>query len=31
MIPTILQSKNRSQSGMNAPACGLTLHRVYYH
>ncbi len=29
-IPDMLQAKNRCQSGMNAPACGLTLQRVMY-
>ncbi|MBT5925929.1 MAG: tRNA pseudouridine(38-40) synthase TruA [Verrucomicrobia bacterium] len=29
-IPTLLTQKNRSVSGMNAPACGLTLHKVFY-
>lgn len=29
-IPTILASKNRTQAGVTAPACGLTLKRVFY-
>lgn len=29
-IPHILASKKRSQAGMTAPACGLTLERVFY-
>lgn len=29
-IPPLLTEKNRSVTGMNAPACGLTLHKVFY-
>ena len=30
LIPILLSEKNRSVAGMNAPACGLTLHKVFY-
>ncbi len=29
-VPALLTEKNRSVAGMNAPACGLTLHKVFY-
>lgn len=29
-IPALLKNKKRSETGMNAPACGLTLHKVFY-
>lgn len=29
-IPPLLSEKNREVTGMNAPACGLTLHKVFY-
>jgi tRNA pseudouridine38-40 synthase len=29
-MPFILESKDRTQAGITAPACGLTLHQVFY-
>ena len=29
-VPGLLATKKRSRTGMNAPACGLTLHKVFY-
>ena len=29
-VPGLLLTKKRSLTGMNAPACGLTLHKVFY-
>ena len=29
-VPGLLVTKKRSLTGMNAPACGLTLHKVFY-
>lgn len=30
-LPLILEGRNRIEAGITAPACGLTLHKIYYN